>query len=159
LFGLQIAYTLQTLKGTRRRELQQKQQQKIVGDPGWIIPVMVEIARAFREGQTLDTQQIAERLGLPLLAVNRLAEALVEQHLLNRTIRHNDDSPDLALAKPPNVIRIADLLQLGDELRFTQRVRRQNKSWDYLERLSQQQRDNAGEMTLEDLVPAPTPAT
>lgn len=151
LFGLELTYTLQTLRRTRLRELERQEQKEVVGDPSWVIPVMVQVGRAFRRGETLDAQELADSLGLPAIAVSRLTDALLRGRFLNR-VSISGDSVELSLARPPDRIAVAELMVFADSLRFMQEGRREDAGWSYLRALSEKQKEQAADQTLATLI-------
>ena len=149
LFGLELTYTLQTLKGMRMHEVQQQREQKLVGDPTWIVPLMTQVGRAFTKGDTISEQGLADSLALPLKSVQRLVVVLEEHDLLHRI---NNEDHGLSLAQPPDQIALTKLLDIVDNLRHTGDKRAPQAGWAWLNDLGQAEHAHAGEKTLRDLL-------
>ena len=75
LFGLEIAFTLQAMKG-RVFEHKNLRGALTSADPQWLVPVMAAIARGFAGGQPVGRQALAEELELRLESVAELVERL-----------------------------------------------------------------------------------
>lgn len=113
LFGLEIAYTLQTV---RRYQLQQDEaalEKRVVGDPLWLIPMMTMIGEAFVRSKTVDRQTLSDDLQLPVRIIDVMTGKLIEQGLLHRVQRSDDRDAGLSLARGPDQIRVSQLLEIG----------------------------------------------
>ncbi len=65
LFGLTLTKTLQTLHGRDPKRLRVATEHLPNTDPNWMIPIMIEVARAFATGHAVDQQELVERLQIP----------------------------------------------------------------------------------------------
>jgi len=163
LFGFILTRTLQNLKGW---EIERQREQSIAGQlvsPDTVVPAMALIAQRFDRGQTLDRDDLADELDLPTAAATRLANALVNAGLLHRLAddAETPDAADLALARPPHRIALADILQVGDQLARDGRFAGQSIARSVLDRLSRARRDAVDGQTLADaaqLNPTDTPS-
>jgi membrane protein len=150
LFGLEIAFTLQAMKGRvfERKDLRGALRS---ADPQWLLPVMAAIARGFAGGQPVSRQALAEELDLRLESVAELVESLEADGLVNQVALRGTDDVGLALAQPPDRIPLARLVELAS--RFTLGTRpRQGPGWGALAAINAAARASAGERTLADLV-------
>ncbi len=147
LFGLVWTYTLQTIRG--RVPTKEEDEAAVVasGDPDWMLPVMVEVGRAFDAGRKLTRSDLVERLGLPGRAVVHLCEALVEGGL----VRRSDGEPDghLLPSRPLDKITAEDVLKLNP---YAQPEAIRGPAWALLDQLNQQRRELAASTTIEELV-------
>lgn len=151
LFGLELAFTLQAMKGRDFERLEQRRQLG-VGHPLWVVPIMTAIARGFERGRPLGRQDVAEEVGLPLEAVAELAARLAQAGLVHQVPRRGSDDVFLTLALPPERIALATLLELGERLVLGPGERRGEPGWQLLAGLHDSARGSLGEQTLAELV-------
>ena len=152
LFGIEIAFTLQAIHGrvfefertTRRGAL-------LAGDPQWLLPLVVAIARVSREGQPVSRQLLAEELDLRLSAVAELVGRLESEGLVLQVTSRSSDDIGLTLALPPERIPLARIVALAS--RFTLGdTPREGSGWQALAALHETARSAAGERTVADLL-------
>jgi membrane protein len=92
LFGMELAYTLQAMKGRDFEPLEHRGElsplehrgELSVSDPQWLLPMMAAIARGFAKGQPLSRQELAEELQLRLEAVAELVGKLEREGLVHQ---------------------------------------------------------------------------
>jgi membrane protein len=150
LFGLEIAFTLQAMKG-RVFESKDPRGALTSADPQWLLPVMAAIARGFAGGQPVGRQALAEELDLRLESVAELVERLEQEGLVNQVALRGTEDVGLALALPPDRIPLARLVELAS--RFTLGTRpREGPGWGALAGIHAAARASAGERTLADLI-------
>jgi membrane protein len=149
LFGLEVAYTLQAMKG-RVFEHREGRGALRNADPQWLIPLMVVLARRGLDGQPVSRQDLAEDLELRLEAVNELLGRLEAEGLVLRVSREGDDV-GLALATGPERIPLARLLEIAARSTIGMPPRG-GPEWDALQALLAQQRQGAGERTLAEML-------
>lgn len=152
LFGLELAFALQTLHGKVPTKAEDEPLPVICGDPDWFIPILTQIGQAFAEGKTVDQQEIADRLGLPSRIVSDFGGELVKAGLAHRI---DGEACGYVLARPPDRISIAEVLELGRQLSWKHNPPANRANWDFVERLYQAQRNAVGEATLATLIDAP----
>lgn len=152
LFGLELSYTLQTLRGRQLREEQDRTQVQFVGDPLWVVPVMTRISQAFVAGKTVSGQALADELNLPVRAVQHLSDCLESEGLIHEVERNHQPVTGYTLAVPPENIPIAKLLGLGR--RMTQNLHRGTSSpgWDMVDRLIMTHKKAVVDMSLAGLL-------
>jgi membrane protein len=150
LFGLEIAFTLQAMKG-RVFERSDPRGALTAADPQWLLPVMAAIARGFAGGQPVGRQALAEELDLRLESVAELVVRLEEDGLVHQVTRRGTADVGLVLALPPDRVPLARIAELAS--RFTLGARpREGAGWAALTAIHAGARAAAGEKTLADLL-------
>ena len=153
LFGLELTYTLQAMKGKRfKYELPASVHADVPGDPQWIIPIITQIGQSFAQGKPIDSQALADRLGLPDRVIVELNLKLEQAGLIHRVQGGEDADAHYALSLPPEQIRIQQLLEIADSIRHSSDPARQQAGWVMLRTLSQAQQVAAGDQTLASLL-------
>ena len=152
LFGLELTYTLQTLRGRQFMELQARREAAILGDPMLLVPIMAHIGHAFTQGNSVRAGEIADRLNLPLRSVVQFGQTLEEDGLIHQMQSNGDFDPRYSLSLPPNRIRITQLLALGRSITSDRSEGQPKPGWSVLDRLSKAQQDAAGDMSLQSLL-------
>lgn len=148
LFGLTLTHTLQTLRGKRLRRTLHVRDAPLTGDPDWMLPIMTEVAIAFKNGRAIGRQELADRLGLPSRMVHEMEKQLISGNCLRRVSNAADGEDQLMLARPAELISIRDVLQLAHKCRITN----DHQAWKVLAHLKQAERDAAGDRTLADVL-------
>ncbi len=128
LLGLQIAHSMQTYRtataqgftesvlvtlGLMADESEVKPLRMF--DPAGLVLVMSVAAEQFAAGKTTDHSDVSERTGLDQRAVVQMLDKLAGAGLLHRVAAESDDR--YVLARPPNTIALAEVLQLAAEPR------------------------------------------
>lgn len=150
LFGLIWAYTLQTWPGGMQASAEAAAEEMSVHeDPQWILPVLVEIGRAFDHGGSASAQQIAQRLGMSARVAARHCQQLQEAGWVHRLAGSVDEQPFYSLAKPAAQIPLTAVMALVEPLPDVAR-RSSDPPWRYLVQLRQQQLAIAEGKTLAD---------
>jgi membrane protein len=150
LFGLEIAFTLQGMKG-RVFERRDPRGALVSADPQWLLPVVAAIARGFAGGTPLSRQALAEDLDLRLESVAELVSRLEAEGLVHQVSRRGSEDVGLALALPPDRIPLARIAELAS--RFTLGTRpRAGAGWDALAVIHASARAAAGDRTVADLI-------
>lgn len=150
LFGLEIAFTLQAMKG-RVFEKRDTRGALEFSDPQWILPVMAAIARSFTGGQPLGRQALAEDLELPLEAVAELVSRLEEEGLVHQVAQRGTPDVGLTLALPPDRIPLTRIADLASRLTLGAPPR-EGPGWGGLAAIHANARASAGDRTLAELV-------
>jgi membrane protein len=151
LFGLELAFTLQAMRG-RLFDLHGAARGALAAsDPQWLFPVMAAIARGFANGRPLSRQALAEELDLRLEAVAELVGRLEAAGLVHHVTRRGSADVCLTLALPPDRIPLARLVDLASSLTLGDQPRR-GPGWEALASLHDTARAAAGERTLAELV-------
>lgn len=147
LFGLILTYTLQSLRGRRLLRRLSNSDDLLHGDPDWMLPIMTEVAHAFKDGKTVDHQELADQLGLSGEVVHEMTLKLVNSGMLRRVSSGAGEEDSLTLAMPAEMISVADILKLAHQSRPTS----EHPAWQTLAGLKQAERDAAKDKTLAQL--------
>ena len=147
LFGLILTYTLQSLRGRRLLRRLSNSDDLLHGDPDWMLPIMTEVAQAFKTGKSVDHQELADQLGLSGEVVFEMTGKLVEAGMLRRVTSGAGEEDALTLAMPAETITVADILKLAHKSRPTS----VHPAWQTLASLKQAERDAAKDRTLAQL--------
>jgi len=149
LFGLELAYTLQAMKG-RVFEHRQRRSGFASADPQWLLPVMIELARRAQEGQPVSRRDLADALELRLESVGELVGCLEAEGLVHQVSRRGSDA-GVTLALSPERIPLARLLELASRASLGS-APRAAAGWDALSALHAQWRGALGDRTLAELL-------
>jgi membrane protein len=149
LFGLEIAFTLQAMKG-RVFEHKERRGAFATADPQWLLPVMVAIARRAHAGEPVSREALAEDVDLRLDAVAELVACLEAEGLVHRVSRRGSDA-GVTLALAPERIPLARLLELATRSTFGTHPRT-GPGWAALAAIHTNARTAAGEGTLAELL-------
>ncbi len=152
LFGLELAFTLQAMKGRDFERLEERRGYLQASNPHWLIPMMTAIGKAFASGRPVGRQDLADELQLPLSAVAELAEKLEEAGLVHQVQRRGSEDVDLALGRPPETIPLSSLLDLAASLTAGPNQLRPGPGWAFLRSLQRSAAGSAGDRTLASLV-------
>ncbi|MEM9252722.1 MAG: YihY/virulence factor BrkB family protein [Planctomycetota bacterium] len=118
LFGIILTRTLQNLKGW---EIARQRRASTAGQlvsPDAVVPAMVLLARRFDTGKSLDRDDLARELDLPVPATGRLVDALIDAGLLHHVADGSTDveSSPITLSRPPQRVALTEVLDIGDHL-------------------------------------------
>lgn len=150
LFGLEIAFTLQTLRG-RVFDRMPASDPLRTSDPLWLVPLTAAIARGSRQGKPVSRQKLAEDLGLRLEAVAELVRVLEDDGLVLRTTRPGSEDVGLMLALPAELVPLDRIVALAS--RHTLGVKaHEGPGWVALAGLHETARKAAAEQTVADLL-------
>ena len=149
LFGLEIAFTLQAMKG-RVFERRERRGLLATADPQWLLPVMVALARRAQGGQSVSREQLAEDVDLRLDGVSELVACLETEGLVHQVSRRGSEV-GLALALAPERIPLARLLELAARSTLGTHPRT-GPGWDALAAIHANARAAAGERTLSEFL-------
>ena len=147
LFGLILTRTLQTLHGRSPKKLRVATEHLPNGDPGWMIPIMAEVAKAFAGGHAIDQQEIVERLQLPGTIVHPMLCRLEEAGMIRRIATSSGREDRVTLAKPAESIRVSEILAVAHH----RPAGMHDARWSILDQLNSAQTVAAGERTLGEL--------
>ncbi len=151
LFGLEVAATLQNLRGRQIEELTPRKVEQGVVDPASILELMGAAVGRFREGQPITAREMAEASNVPEEVASRMAACLADAGYLHRVDSGTDNT--FALSRPPESVPADALLEIGFALVERHPV---SESTDIVERLRQVQKRLASELTLATLSRSPT---
>jgi len=151
LFGLEIAFTLQALRGRVFEKTADGGDALRVSDPFWLVPLAGAIARGSRAGQPVSRQQLAEELDLRLEAVAELVHVLEEDGLVLHTTRPGSEDVGLMLALPAELVPLARVVALVSRCSLGDKPRA-GAGWAGLAWLHETARKAAAERTIADLL-------
>ncbi len=116
LFGLELAYTLQSMKTRRSHRETRSSKPRELCDTSTLIGLMAVVGEAFGKGNLIEAEQVTEQLNLQPHASKILLDKLESQGWLQRVSERQDGQSGLTLAKPPQQIALSELLKLGRSL-------------------------------------------
>ncbi len=148
LFGLEITYTLQAMRGREFEKEAARLDQRRVYDPQWLIPMMTRIGFGFCQGHVSRPEDLAQHLGLPEPAVAQMAQQLQDAQLIHAVAGDDDETTGYTLARPPEDITLHRLLELGQALSLNGQGRDDDPAWTVLSRLAEAQRVAVADLTL-----------
>jgi hypothetical protein len=99
-------------------------------------------------------QDLADGLRLPLSAVAELADRLEEAGLIHQVRRRGTEDLELTLARAPDAIPLASLLELAGRLIMGPDADRRGPGWEFLGVVQRAASSAASERTLASLVEA-----
>ena len=147
LFGLEVSAILQHLRGRQLAELEERQRESTLVDPGLIALVMVRVAESFARGQAASVDQLAAGTETPPAVMERIVQRLVGEGLLHRLA---DPEPGVTLSRPPQAISLRQLLRIG--FAMLDRDAGGAAAAAFLARLREAQEQAAGDAHLDALV-------
>ena len=152
LFGLELTYTLQAMKGRSfKSEEAAKKKEDLIIDPSWMIPLAARIATGFRRGQLSDVDTLSQALNLPQPAVTKLVHALRDFHIIHRV--ETESQIGYSLTRPADEISVHRLLDATwSLLPRQQNVAQADPAWRLVREMHRRERETADERTLADLV-------
>jgi len=154
LFGLEVAYAVQAMKGKRFKHLAARQEEMVI-DPTWLVPLVAEIADRFERGETASTEKLADRMNLTSRATQRMLNVLEEADMVHRVGGDDDKAAGYVLAKPADRINAADIMAVGE--RMTADVKqRDTAAWNLVGRLRDQWKQTAEQTRIKDLASSST---
>ena len=151
LFGLEIAYVVQTIRASGLLHTGGVLVKEGVVDHAWVVPVATAVGRAFQRGQTVTLDAMSRRLGLPPDTVDRLTRALVDESLIHPVDDEDGETVGYTLSKPAERIAVVELLNLGRSLTKSS-LRERAPGATALERLRDSEEQAIGDRTLADVL-------
>lgn len=128
LFGLQLAYSMQTFRQATARGLTLSVLSTLgliedahpggrprLIDPSAMLVVLAAAAARFRQGKTSDHSQLAQTTGVDEQAVGEMLERLAGAGIVHR-VAGADRFTAYSLARPPESIAADDVLRIADDL-------------------------------------------
>lgn len=149
LFGLVWTYTLQVAPGRVPTKDEDEQADELLpGDPQWLLPLIMEIAVAFEQGEALSREELRSKVGLPARVMQPLLECLEKAGLVRRLESEKGDR--FVLSRPAEKIRLVEVLDCG----AYHPPRNESVAWRKLQELRGLQAGRLGEYALSDLLRA-----
>ena len=147
LFGLEVSATLQMLRGRKLEEVERKRELAGLVEPASVVTVMEIIAERFASGRHATLERICEQTLLPRSTAQQILDRLIEAGLVHRV---GESDQTVCLAKPPDRITVAELIDIGFHLADEGASGRQSR---VLEELRETQKRFASEIALAALMP------
>lgn len=118
LFGLEVAWAIQTVGEARLREKSEAKQRAITAvDPSAGVALMQHLAAAFAAGKSMRSDQLSHASRMPEALVQALAGKLVEAGLVHRVVNGGaGDDESYVLARPPGAIALEEIVASGMKL-------------------------------------------
>ncbi len=172
LCGLQVAFAIQTYSTAKGQGLtrsvletlglvaeQAEKRRTLVVDPAAAVVIMAAAAERFRAGKPSDHSVLHDATGIDGRVISEMLEHLGQAGLLHR-VSGGDDEGSYTLARPPESIRAADALRVGEELNAIDHGRAPKILGELAERRVQLLEDRTIAELIGDLKPGPaqTPA-
>ncbi len=152
LFGLEVTYTLQMMKGRRFKSLRSAEDRDVLFDPRWVIPLAAMIGRAFQQGKPVRLNELQAATGLPNRAIANLIDLLTNGRIIHHVEHGEPGVPAYALARPPEMIGIDELLDLTEKAAMRERHRARLAGLDVVKQLHEAQLNAAKDKTLADAI-------
>lgn len=152
LFGLEVAYALQTMPQHGLAEQDKMSEQQRLFDTRAVVPIMASVGEAFHQGVTLTPQDVGHRLELSDRLVSRVMDFLHEEKLLHRVMDPDESYPRFTLARPPEQIPVSRLLETGTRLTVAKLTTGEFPGAATIRRLNEAVATAAGDTTLADVL-------
>lgn len=153
LFGLELTYTLQAMKSGRFKTIE-RTRLDVFFDTRALVPMMVLIGRAFRDGKPVGSDDLSRELAMTERAVAAAADRLEKERFILEIGTEDGSAKAYTLARPADTIHINALLQLGQKLpqKPVEEIAGPTAGW--FRRIDNQVAAAVGATTLADLVTA-----
>lgn len=145
LFGLELAATVQFVRGHQIERLERASRSLGMVDPTIIITLMDHLTRSFRKGKPMTARELSDRTAIAELLVDAILTKLSDAGYLHRLDR---DDQAVTLARPPEEISADKLLELGYKLADEARSGRPGR---FIDRLREAQLELAAGSTMAQL--------
>lgn len=122
LFGVEVTYTIQAMKGRRFKSLRTAEDRDVLFDPRWMIPLAALIGRSFADGKAVRVNELQVATGLPNRAVANLIDLLTGANVIHHVEHGEPGVPAYTLARPPERIGIDELLELSGQATMRNRT-------------------------------------
>ncbi len=152
LFGLEITYTLQAMRGRVFEKAAQRAEQRCVYDPRWVLPIMARIAGSFKHAQPVGPEELAADLGLPVRGVIELGQKLQAEGMIHSLQSNDEQETRYTLARPAEDITIQQMLDTGRTVSLNGAGKAGSQAWASVAWLDDAQRQAAGDQTLAQLL-------
>ena len=152
LFGVEVTYTIQAMKGRRFKSLRTAEDRDVLFDPRWMIPFAAMIGRSFNEGKAIRMNELQSSTGLPNRAVANLIDLLTGAGVIHHIEHGEPGVPAYTLARPPEKIGIDELLDLSEKAAMRDRSRASLTGTSVVAQLHTAQLDAAKGRTLADVI-------
>lgn len=142
LFGFELTFALQAMKGRRFKHMQARVGREMVFDPRSIVAIARVIAHSFRRGEPVTASTISERVGLPEVAVDRFTGALIASKFVYEVEHPEHGAPSYTLAKDAAHIPLVDIVDVGEALGDAERLHQGRETDAFLDELKQREHEH-----------------
>lgn len=154
LFGLEMAYALQTMPARDLAEQEQMGAEERLFDARAVVPIMAVVGEAFAKGDAATPSHVGKALGLSDRMVARVMDKLHEEKLLHRVMDPEEVYPRFTLALPPEQITVKRLLETGTRLTVSKLTAGKVPGASMVRRLNEAVAGAAGDTTLASVIAA-----
>lgn len=154
LFGLELTYTLQSMRGGKLPQKGEPDEPPLV-DARWLTVVLARIARVFSTGKGISSSDLAMDLNLPARTVADLCRRLDEAGLIHRIDNPSAGAAQYTLSLPAERIELSRLVDLTAKISQptgASSAVRGTEEWLLLQRLDEASRREVAGATLATLV-------
>lgn len=114
LFGLELAYTLQSMRSGKFKHFAHRQRREKYYDPRLLISLLTQIAAAFKQGKDVTIQELEVQTQLSTDKILDLGIRLTDGKMIHQVEFNNDQMPvTYALSRPPESIELEEIFQLS----------------------------------------------
>jgi len=117
-----------------------------------VIPLAAMIGRAFQQGKPVRLNELQAATGLPNRAIANLIDLLTNGRIIHHVEHGEPGVPAYALARPPEMIGIDELLDLTEKAAMRERHRARLSGLDVVKQLHEAQLNAAKDKTLADAI-------
>jgi membrane protein len=123
LFGLELSYTLQSMRSGKFKHFAYRQGKEKYYDPRLLMSLMTQIAGAFKQGKDVTIHEMESNTRLAIDKILDLSSRLSQGKLIHQVEFNSDQMPvTYALSKPPESIKLADIMNLSLPLRVREEI-------------------------------------
>jgi membrane protein len=140
LAGVALSFVVQYLDADENWA----RQRILPGDPRWLVPIVARIGEAFVRGERMTAARLSHDLRLPP-RILRPYLRLLERRGDVRRLRDRGDDHVLILARPPETIKVKEILELAPPAR-------RPEAFKLLIDLRRCELEAVGDITVEDLI-------
>ncbi|MEX0741276.1 MAG: YhjD/YihY/BrkB family envelope integrity protein, partial [Phycisphaeraceae bacterium] len=115
LFGLELTYTLQAMRGRYlKHQIHKQPEDDAVVDAAVMVPLATRLAAAFERGETVSLTELGQAANLPPRIVRKMMEMLESAHIVLRV--QDTVGQSYSLARPAAKIHVDEILAAAEEL-------------------------------------------
>lgn len=149
LFGLELTYTLQHMKGKRFKSGDHDQRRHLLIDSTWLTALAGLLAEAFKKGDKLDVDELVKELDLPATTISPMLDALVEARVAHRF--ETEDEISYTLARPAERVSIQEVMQAAQKLQ-PNAMKSKLPAWGFVRETTADILHKSRDQTLADLI-------
>ena len=151
LFGLELTYTLQAMRGRKfDKETTGRVEENLI-DLAWLAPMGAQLARHFEQGRTTKAADLARAVSLPQRTISRLLQMLEAANIVHR-VETSDNSGGYSLARPAEHITVTEVFDAARHVMPHPESRPDaTAGWAFVDRLQNTIRQQATDVTLAEL--------